>query len=243
MSSRLRLLLCVLLPFLVLTAACGNGNGNDKAATRSAPKSSPTGACSYTPDGTKPARKVKLPTSTPATNGPGEVTISTNRGDISVRLDADQAPCTVNSFLSLAKQGFYDDTPCHRLTGASSGIYVLQCGDPSGTGTKGPGYSIPDELVPNDPRVRPCHNQQGRKLCTYGAGTIAMANQNYPHTGGSQFFLVYRNSPLPPTYTVFGHMDAAGLKVVQAVAKHGIQRPDANMITAPKESVTIKTIK
>ncbi len=107
-------------------------------------------------------------------------TIATSVGTLEATLDADKAPCTVNSFVSLAKQGFFDNTPCHRLT--TAGIYVLQCGDPTGTGTGGPGYTIPDEFSTTD---------------TYGPGTLAMANTGQPNSGGSQFFIVYKNTPLP----------------------------------------------
>ena len=111
----------------------------------------------------------------------------------------------MNSFLSLARQGYFDDTTCHRLT--TAGIYVLQCGDPTATGMGGPGYAFADELLDGDSRIEPCHSQdlgQGPvDVCTYGAGTVAMANSG-PNTNGSQFFLVYKSSPLPAAYTVFG---------------------------------------
>jgi peptidyl-prolyl cis-trans isomerase B (cyclophilin B) len=131
----------------------------------------------------------------------------------------------VSSFVSLAQQHFFDNTPCHRLT--TSGIYVLQCGDPTGTGTGGPGYTIPDELT-------------GRE--SYPAGTIAMANTGHPNTGGSQFFLVYRNTPLPPQYTVFGHLSPAGLGVVQKVAARGTDNAFGAGDGHPKEKVTITRV-
>ena len=156
-------------------------------------------------------------------DAPTEVTIATNRGDIKVSLDADKAPCTVNTFLSLAKQGFFDATPCPRLV--TQGLYILQCGDPSGDGQGGPGYEFADELMPNDPRLQPCTGQMdpqsGKEVCTYTSGTVAMANAG-ADTNGSQFFLVYQDSPLPASYTVFGRMSAAGVKVVQSVAAQGL---------------------
>jgi peptidyl-prolyl cis-trans isomerase B (cyclophilin B) len=103
----------------------------------------------------------------------------------------------------LASQGFFDDTRCHRLV--TSGIYVLQCGDPSYSGSGGPGYSFADEL-------------SGKEQ--YGTGTLAMANAG-PDTNGSQFFIVFKNSPLPPSYTVFGTIDAQGLAAVKKVAAAG----------------------
>jgi peptidyl-prolyl cis-trans isomerase B (cyclophilin B) len=229
-TSLRRLCLLVVIPLLALTAACGDDTTTPKAANTK---------CSY-PEGGTPAKQVDPPPGNPAKDAPTEVTISTDRGDVKVSLDADKAPCTVNSFLSLAKQGFFDKTPCHRLTADS--IFVLQCGDPSGTGTQGPGYSFADELVAQDPRLQPCLGQtdptSGKDVCTYTAGTVAMANGG-PDTNGSQFFLVYKDSPLPAAYTVFGRMSAAGLKVVQSVAAKGVVAGTEQ----PQESVTIASVK
>ncbi|MFF7968846.1 peptidylprolyl isomerase [Streptomyces sp. NPDC007903] len=135
--------------------------------------------------------------------------LATTCGDIGVALKASAAPHTVNSFSYLADKGFFDHTKCHRLT--TNQIYVLQCGDPTGTGTGGPGYTIPDENL----------KDKSLKKNTYPAGTVAMANTGQPHTGGSQFFLVYKDSPLPPQYTPFGTIDKAGLKVLDKIAKAG----------------------
>ncbi|MFF9377528.1 peptidylprolyl isomerase [Streptomyces griseoluteus] len=135
--------------------------------------------------------------------------LATTCGDIGLALKASAAPHTVNSFSYLADKGFFDHTKCHRLT--TNGIYVLQCGDPTGTGTGGPGYTIPDENL----------KDKSLKKNTYPAGTVAMANIGQPHTGGSQFFLVYKDSPLPPSYTPFGTIDKAGLKVLDKIAKAG----------------------
>ena len=104
---------------------------------------------------------------------------------------------------------------------------MLQCGDPSGTGTGGPGYTIPDELTGKE---------------TYGPGTLAMANTGQPDTGGSQFFIVYRDTPLPPTYTVFGQVDAAGVKAVQKMAKQGTDNAFGQGDGHPKVAVTIDTV-
>ncbi|MER8030562.1 peptidylprolyl isomerase [Streptomyces bauhiniae] len=135
--------------------------------------------------------------------------LATTCGDIGIALKASAAPHTVNSFSYLADKGFFDHTKCHRLT--TNGIYVLQCGDPTAAGTGGPGYTIPDENL----------KDKSLKKNTYPAGTVAMANTGQPHTGGSQFFLVYKDSPLPPSYTPFGTIDKAGLKVLDKIAKAG----------------------
>jgi peptidyl-prolyl cis-trans isomerase B (cyclophilin B) len=230
--------LVVLVPLLALAAACGSDNGDDPGDT----KASVTGTCSYHDDGTSPAKPVDAPPADPPASNPKSVTISTSAGDIPVTLEPEQAPCAVNSLLSLADQGYFDNTQCHRLT--TQGYYVLQCGDPSGTGSGGPGYTFADELVDNDPRLQPCGEEQGQKYCTYNAGTVAMANAG-KDTNGSQFFLVYGNSKFPPNYTVLGHMDAAGLKVVTAIAKLGIGTPNGMGPGdgAPKEPVTITGVK
>ncbi|MFL6156792.1 MAG: peptidylprolyl isomerase [Marmoricola sp.] len=192
---------------LTVLAGCGS-NGSGSAGTGDGP-------CSYPSRGTA-AKQVKAPPSTPDPKNPTSLVISTNAGDIPVTLEPAKAPCAVNSFVSLAKQGYFDNTVCQRIS--TQGYYVLQCGDPTGTGSGGPGYSFADELVPNDPRLQPC---AAADSCTYNTGLLAMANSG-ADTNGSQFFLVYGNSQFPPAYTVLGHMDAAGLKVVKAIGAKGV---------------------
>jgi len=209
---------------VLAVSACGSDNGSDKASDQtSQPSRAATGQpCTYKSDGRTPAKDVGTPPDHAAVAGQEKVTISTNAGDVTATLDAGKTPCTVNSFVYLADKGYFDNTPCHRLT--TQGIYVLQCGDPSGTGSGGPGYSFEDEL-------------SGKE--TYGPGTLAMANAG-PDTNGSQFFIVYGNSPLPPAYTVFGQVDAAGLKVVKAIADKGTANgsPDG----PPKDKVQITSV-
>lgn len=141
--------------------------------------------------------------------------LQTTCGSIPITMDAAKAPHTVNSFDFLVNKGYLDHTKCHRLT--TQGIYVLQCGDPQGTGMGGPGYTIPDENL-KDSRL---------KGDVYPAGTVAMANQFNAQTGegknsgGSQFFLVFQDSPLPANYTPFGTISEAGMKVLTKIAKAG----------------------
>jgi peptidyl-prolyl cis-trans isomerase B (cyclophilin B) len=158
-------------------------------------------------------------------------TLKTTCGNITVSLDAALAPKTVASLVTLARKGYFDHTTCHRLT--DSGIFVLQCGDPTGTGSGGPGYTLPDENLPKGPSTTPV---------VYAAGTLAMANTGTAHTGGSQFFLVYQDSPLPPTYTVFGQLTAASLKVVREIAKGGITGGAAATDGAPALKVVINSV-
>ncbi len=166
-------------------------------------------ACDFVEEG-EAAKPADLPPDHATETGDVAVTIETSQGDIGATLDAAGAPCTVTSFLSLAEQGYFDDTSCHRLTLAGTGIFVLQCGDPLANGMGGPGYTIPDELTGGE---------------TYPAGTVAMARTRAPHSGGSQFFLVYQDTPLPPDYTVFGTMSDDGLAVVEKVAAGGTATP------------------
>jgi peptidyl-prolyl cis-trans isomerase B (cyclophilin B) len=127
-----------------------------------------------------------------------------------------QAPCTVNNYISLASQGYFNDTDCHRLTTGPS-LFVLPCGDPKGDGTGGPGYQFADEhpsnqYSPDDPaRSQPV---------VYPRGTLAMANAG-PGTNGSQFFIVYKNSELLPDYTVFGTVDDKDMAVLDKIAAAG----------------------
>jgi peptidyl-prolyl cis-trans isomerase B (cyclophilin B) len=202
--------------------ACGGDDSPGKAADPQAHvKGTP---CSYSEDGSSPAKQVDPPPSTATMTGKLTGTITTNLGDLDVTLDADQTPCTVNSFVSLAQQGYFDDTSCHRLT--TRGIYVLQCGDPTGTGMGGPGYSFKDELSGTE---------------TYPAGTLAMANAG-PDTNGSQFFIVYADTPLPPSYAVFGSVGPDGVAIVKKVAKAGTDDANGPGDGAPKKSVEIQSV-
>lgn len=219
------------LPAVLLTVslgltACGGDDdtaGDAGSATSPDASSSTGGSCDYPTDGT--SSEATPPPAEPTVSGEESATIELTQGTVEATLDAASAPCTVGSFVSLAEQGYFDDTVCHRLTTADSGIAVLQCGDPTGTGTGGPGYTIPDELSGDE---------------TYPAGTLAMANTGQPDTGGSQFFIVYGDTPLPPQYTVFGTIDAAGLKVVEEIGAAGTA--DGGPDGAPKSEVTIEKV-
>jgi peptidyl-prolyl cis-trans isomerase B (cyclophilin B) len=220
---------------LLSLTACGGGSSSETAqdpATSSpsqSESSSTSGgvSCDYPADAQAATRKVDPPPETPDVSGKVEVTFKSSVGTFDATLDADKTPCTVNSFVSLAKQGFFDNTPCHRLTTTPSTIFVLQCGDPSGTGTGGPGYTIPDELSGNE---------------TYGPGTLAMAKTTQPDSGGSQFFIVYKDTPLPPDYTVFGQVDEAGVKAVKKVAEQGTDNANQPGDGHPKLAVTFDSV-
>ena len=197
------------------------------ASASKSPSASPTASatavaepahhCSYTA-ATPVAKKVSLPPATPDFTGSYQATINTNQGKITFNLLNNKATCTVSSFVHLAEAGYFNNTQCHRML--TSGIYVLQCGDPYATatakltcsttskiGTGTPGYDFASE------------NLKGAK---YPAGTVAMANEGSASTNGSQFFIVYKDSTsgLTASYTPFATV-SSGLGIVQNVAKGG----------------------
>ena len=190
-------------------------------ASPSTAASAAAGTCTYNPAG-EPSRKVTPPPATPTASGPVRATMRTNQGVVAFDLATDKAPCASASLVSLAAQDFFDDTPCHRLT--TSGIFVLQCGDPTGTGTGGPGYQFAEE------------NLEG---ASYPRGTVAMAKSSAPGSTGSQFFLVYRDTQLPPQYTPVGKI-TRGLDVLEKVAEAGVDGAGGD--GAPKTKVTIEDL-
>lgn len=179
--------------------------------------------------GGAPSGEHTLPPASAAEGRDWTTTLTTSAGDLTLTLDGAAAPQAVASFVSLAESGYFDGTSCHRLT--TSGIYVLQCGDPTGTGTGDPGYKFgPVENAPTDD--------------VYPTGTVAMARQGGDAGSmGSQFFLVYEDSTIPSDaaggYTVFGTI-TSGLDVVQAVADAGTQ--DGSGDGSPATPVTIEGV-
>jgi peptidyl-prolyl cis-trans isomerase B (cyclophilin B) len=192
------------------------------------PADTGTGACTYA----AAAAAAKPVSGKPPTTGIAKTTqkisLKTDQGMIALSLNGAKAPCTVNSFTFLTKQKYFDGTSCHRLT--TSGIYVLQCGDPSGTGSGGPGYQYADENLKGVSLV------PGTTSALYPRGTIAMANAG-AGTNGSQFFLVYKDTQLPPSYTPFGTI-TAGLDILDKVAAKG-STPDGD--GKPNLAVKIET--
>jgi len=225
------LVLAGIVTFTVVHLTSSNASASSKLTPSASPSLSASGSaspsptssgtattCTYTPS--PPAsRKVGLPPAKPDLKAAYQATIKTNRGDIVINLLNSKAPCTVNSFVHLASKSYFSNTNCHRLV--TSGIFVLQCGDPTGTGSGGPGYRFADE------------NLAG---ATYPAATVAMANAG-PGTNGSQFFLVYKNTKLQPNYTPFGTI-VAGLNVIQKVAAAGADSKTGH----PKEKVVIESV-
>jgi peptidyl-prolyl cis-trans isomerase B (cyclophilin B) len=199
------------------------GSPSSEASSSPIPTDGSAASCTYSA-----SQDASKPVSVPATKGPtrpstATATITLNGKPVTVELLRSKAPCTVNSFAHLAAAKYFDGTTCHRLT--SGDLSVLQCGDPTGSGSGGPGYTFADE------------NLTG---ATYPAGTLAMANSG-PDTNGSQFFLVYKDSQtLPPAYTPFGKV-TAGMDVLQAIAAKGISGGGTD--GAPAEPVTVNSIR
>ncbi|WKG06072.1 peptidylprolyl isomerase [Mycolicibacterium sp. HK-90] len=177
-----------------------------------------------------PPRTGKVPTQPAIVSA----AIATDHGNIGLDLANGKAPCTVNNFASLAHQGFFDGTRCHRL--ATGTLALLQCGDPSGTGTGGPGYRFPNEYPTNQYRLS---DPAVEIPVVYPRGTVAMANAG-PGTNGSQFFLVYGDSMLPPTYTVFGTVDKSGLAILDEIAADGVA--DGSDDGKPATPLTITSV-
>jgi peptidyl-prolyl cis-trans isomerase B (cyclophilin B) len=201
------------------------------------PSASVGANCQYPASSDPAAKPVKPPRTGKIPTDPAQVSasMSTSQGNIGLMLANNESPCTVNSFASLAGQKFFDGTKCHRLT-TSDTLGVLQCGDPKGDGTGGPGYQFAneyptDQYPPNDPKAQ--------QPVLYPRGTLAMANAG-PGTNGSQFFLVYKDSQLPPQYTVFGTIQPDGLATLDKIAKGGVAGGGDD--GPPTAEVTIKSL-
>jgi peptidyl-prolyl cis-trans isomerase B (cyclophilin B) len=170
------------------------------------------------------ARKRTLPDKKSAAGKTFVATVTTNCGVITMELDGTKAPQTVASFLGLARSGYWADSPCHRLT--TSGIFVLQCGDPTGTGGGNPGYGYGVENAPSD--------------YTYAPGVLAMARTSDPKSNGGQFFIVYKKTVLQDAtgYSIFGKI-TSGMGIVDKIAKAGATPASAGSNTAPLQPISI----
>ncbi len=211
----------------------------DRAATKPSASASPSpsasepsepAGCTYRKSQEAASKDVGIPSYDEArAKQPFTATLTTNRGEIVVEMATAKAPCTTNSFKHLASKGFYTDTSCHRLTTAN--LFVLQCGDPTGSGGGGPGYGFGVENAPADGM--------------FPAGTVAMARSQDPNSNGSQFFVVYKDTRLPTDgggYSIFGTV-TEGTDVVEKVAAKGSDNANGEGDGKPKQSVVIKSVK
>ncbi len=199
----------------------------------------PAHHCSYTA-ATPVARKVSFPPTTPDYTASYQATLNTNLGKITFNLLNSKATCTVNSFVHLAEAGYFNNSQCHRLV--TSGIYVLQCGDPTATATTKLNCSATSNIGAGTPGYDfASENLTGAK---YPAGTVAMANEGTATSNGSQFFIVYKDSTsgLTASYTPFATV-SSGLGIVQNVAKDGYSCQYASSGGgAPKKKVIIDSV-
>ena len=212
---------------LGLLAACGDGG---KVTVTFEPAVTPTAAAAQT---STPA-PAPAPADTERTrmqwNSPPEMvidpekryfaTLRTNKGVVEVELFPKETPIAVNNFIFLARQGFYDGTPFHRVIKG----FMVQGGDPTGKGTGGPGYRFDDEPITRD----------------YLRGTLAMANAG-PNTNGSQFFIMHQNYALPKNYIIFGQA-TDGLDVVDAMANTPVKSSSSGERSVPTEPLILESV-
>ncbi|HXT90320.1 MAG TPA: peptidylprolyl isomerase [Trebonia sp.] len=233
-------------------SASPSASASATATASAAAVKEPATHCTYTTSGVATAaKKVSVPPETPNYKAAYTAVINTNLGPIDINLLNSKATCTVNSFAHLASAGYFNASQCHRVT-TTTGLYVLQCGDPyakaseklscsqaaNSPGTGGPGYEFASENLTSLPVKQTSNGPQA----TYKAGTVAMANSGGSDTNGSQFFLVYKDSSLGPDYTPFGTI-TSGLDILQKVANAGTSCTYSGTGDgAPKEKVIINSV-
>jgi len=189
----------------------------------------PAGTCVYSPNGQEASRPVPQPPAKPTFAGEiVRARVETNLGQMVFEMEAKNAPCTVNALRTMAEAKYFDNTACHRLV--TTGIFVLQCGDPTGQGSGSPGFYYAEENLPVNKQI------------AYPKGSIAMAKTSAPNTTGSQFFINFEESPLPPEYTYVGSV-IRGLDLVERVAKGGDDGSFGEVGGGkPKITLTIKSV-
>ena len=202
----------------VQTNAYGEGDEQATAASNTVP-SGTVGAKGV--QGTLPAGDMATSTIKPKKNFMNTITLETSKGVIVMETYDADAPKTVANFVTLAKKGFYDGVIFHRVIKD----FMIQGGDPTGTGRGGPGYQFEDELNAGTESYK----------AGYARGTVAMANAG-PNTNGSQFFIMHKDVPLPHAYTIFGRV-IKGIEVVDAIANSETDSADK-----PTTAITIKKV-
>lgn len=191
---------------IVLIYAFSQSSPSDVQASPT-PSSTYVSQCDAMPTPASSPKQWETPPPVDTDSGKYLWTLTTNCGDIVIEIDAKLAPVTASSMRFLSENSFFNGSACHRLT--TSGIFVLQCGDPLGTGAGSSGYRIIEE---NLPTTNPA---------LYATGEVAMANSGQPQTSGSQFFIVFQDTQLAPTYTKFGKV-VQGMDILQLVASAGV---------------------
>jgi peptidyl-prolyl cis-trans isomerase B (cyclophilin B) len=226
------LVVCIAVP-VTIALSLGSDSGSDTSSQASSSKPSPTSVgdvvCDQPPSPQASAKTFdQAPDPALAENTTWVATVRTSCGDITMELDGAKAPQTVASFISLAKAGYFDDSPCHRLTTPPATIAVLQCGDPTGTGGGNPGYGFGIENAPTSG--------------DYPPGTLAMARGSDPNTNGGQFFIVYGDTKLPTEgggYSIFGKV-THGMVIVDSIAAQGVNGASGD--GAPVQPISILSV-
>jgi cyclophilin family peptidyl-prolyl cis-trans isomerase len=149
-----------------------------------------------------------------------QAVLKTSKGEITIELDSQNTPVTANNFVFLAREGFYSGTVFHRIIEG----FMIQGGDPTGTGSGGPGYRFADESISGE----------------YERGTVAMANAG-PNTNGSQFFIMHQTNPLPKNYVIFGHV-VSGLETLDAIAESPVTYNTTGELSQPVEPITLVSV-
>ena len=230
---RRALLIPTLIVLAVSAAACG---GDDPGATSTA---APSGPAIDSPEyqafrsqptacgASAPAPAVAMQFDAPGDAGVAgavQVVLHTSCGEVTLELDAAVAPETVNSFVFLARRGYFDGTVAHRVMPG----FVFQAGDPTASGSGNPGYRLPDEFPAAG--------------FSYVRGTVAMANSGLPESGGSQFFIALDDIDLPPSYTVFGRV-LEGFDVLELIAAVPMAPNRGDLINSrPLETVYLERV-
>jgi len=167
-----------------------------------------------------PKKTIQKPTMQIDKNASYSAVLNTSEGKITLKLNAQQTPITVNNFVYLAEEGFYDQTIFHRVIDG----FMIQGGDPEGNGTGGPGYRFDDEPFEGE----------------YNRGTVAMANAG-PNTNGSQFFIMHQDYALPKNYVIFGQV-TEGLEIVDKIARAEVKTSPSGEQSQPVDPIKIETI-
>jgi peptidyl-prolyl cis-trans isomerase B (cyclophilin B) len=223
-----------------------SASASASATTSAAAVTEPATHCTYTTSGVAAAaKKVPVPPAVPDYKAAYTAVINTNLGPIDINLLNSKATCTVNSFVHLATAGYFNASQCHRVVN-SEGLYLLQCGDPTAqantkltcsTASNAPGNGVPGYEFANENLPA---GAAGSSV-TYKAGTVAMANTGAAASNGSQFFLVFKNTTLTPTYTPFATI-TSGLDILQKVANAGTSCSYSAGGGVPKEKVVINSV-
>jgi peptidyl-prolyl cis-trans isomerase B (cyclophilin B) len=225
---------------------------DDKPSTEAAKLPAGQTACTWIPEagaeaqGGAKAVDVGTPPPTAANVGKDTLTLTTSLGVITATVDKSKTPCTASAFEYLASKKFWDGSKCHRMT--TEGIKVLQCGDPTAKGkgwretdgSGGPTFRYAEENLPTNTGASTAPDGSQTGPPAYPVGSIAMAKTQEPSTTGSQFFIVYGETPLPPQYTLLGTI-TSGMDIVQKVAKAGVDDANQPGDGHPKQEIVIKS--